>query len=106
MMFAPHRIPLPMRFSNARRPPQFVSFRPRRISVSLKCSISTRRVIITTGRILPRSSAISVAARFWDENDKTENNVVANPLNRRGVNAGSFVLLLILILWKVETENH
>ncbi|WJX60698.1 hypothetical protein P8452_45877 [Trifolium repens] len=99
MMFPPHRIPLPRRLSNARRPPQFVSFRPRRISVSLKCSIST-------GRVLPRSSVINVAARFWDENDKTENNVVANPLNRRGVNAGSFVLLLILILWKVETENH
>jgi hypothetical protein len=38
--------------------------------ISLRCSISTE----------------SVAARFWDENDEAENNVVANFVNRRGVN--------------------
>jgi hypothetical protein len=37
---------------------------------------------------------------------RLKKNVVADSLNRRGVNAESFVLLLILILWKVETENH
>ncbi|MCI37989.1 hypothetical protein A2U01_0059217, partial [Trifolium medium] len=65
--------------------PHFLVLRPKRISVSLRCSLPV-------GRLLPRSSATDVAARFWEqlpENDEAE----AGPHFNRRLNAGRLLLL-------------